>query len=793
MAKQGHKKTEHGKSKGAKDHKSHASRPHRPSIIELILFFWIVMILAALVWSVLPFRKSSRSSSHGTTQAGSTQSIPSYLQPDDQVYPQYAGSESCRECHPSEYDLWLPSNHRLAERNIDPAIDREAFDPPHSIRHASQISEARIQNGQYQLVTLGFGNRREAYPLERVIGNDPLRQFLVPRPKGKYQVTELAWDPHAKEWFDVYGDEDRKPGEWGHWTGRGMNWNSMCACCHNTRLRKKYHEADDSYSTVYAEMGVGCEACHGPSRDHVLWQRKHPNAPEGSDPTLKALHLTTNQWVHTCGSCHVRRGDLTGDFVPGDSFFDHYILITVDASDIYYPDGQVHEEDYEFAAFLGSKMYNAGVSCLDCHDPHRAKPLYEGTDQCMRCHNGSYTNAPIIDPDAHAFHEPNTPGYDCKDCHMPITVYMARHRRHDHGFTIPDPLLTIQFGIPNACNRCHTNETAQWSLEWVNKWYGKEKMQRRTRERAQWIARARQGDTNSIPHLLRLLKEESYPYWRAALVTMLSPWIDQPQVKEAVLAATKDPHPLVREKAWYALEPLVGEIRDPVVRSNAWQALHDPIRCVRVAAAWALKAELDLESQAAKELLHMLQYSADQPAGLLHRATFLVHRGKLKEAIQDLETAVRWDPFSAPLRHELAVLYDMAGRPQDALKQMEEACRLAPQNVEFRYRLALVWAEVGNIQKTVEILRQVVQLDPHHPRAWYNLGLALNQLGDAEGALDALERAETENPQDPRIPYARATILVQLGRMMEARTATRRALEIAPDFAPAKQLLETLP
>jgi hypothetical protein len=44
---------------------------------------------------------------------------------------------------------------------------------------------------------------------------NPLRQFLVPFPRGRYQVTELAYDPNHPDWFNVYGDEDRRPGELG--------------------------------------------------------------------------------------------------------------------------------------------------------------------------------------------------------------------------------------------------------------------------------------------------------------------------------------------------------------------------------------------------------------------------------------------------------------------------------------------------------------------------------------------------------------------------------------------------
>ena len=91
----------------------------------------------------------------------------------------------------------------------------------------------------------------------RQFGESPLRQFLIPGPRGSFQATELAFDPHRGDWFDVYGAEDRRPGEWGHWSGRGMNWNSMCASCHNTRLRKNYDAKTDTYATAMAEMLQG--------------------------------------------------------------------------------------------------------------------------------------------------------------------------------------------------------------------------------------------------------------------------------------------------------------------------------------------------------------------------------------------------------------------------------------------------------------------------------------------------------------------------------------------------------
>ena len=98
----------------------------------------------------------------------------------------------------------------------------------------------------------------ETYTAEFVLGHTPLRQYVVPVGGGRYQAADLTFDPAKKEWFNVFGDERREPGEWGHWRGRGMNWNSMCAHCHLTDYRKNYDAATDTYATTWREHGVGC-------------------------------------------------------------------------------------------------------------------------------------------------------------------------------------------------------------------------------------------------------------------------------------------------------------------------------------------------------------------------------------------------------------------------------------------------------------------------------------------------------------------------------------------------------
>ena len=718
----------------------------------------------------------------------------------------YSGSRSCESCHREQCREWQGSHHKWAERKPNASKDGAAFAPGQAVLSGQHSVIPRVQGGTFQFLGTGRNSTQEVFTVSRVIGESPLRQFLTPFPGGRLQTLEAAYDPRSNQWFNVYGEENRQPGEWGHWTGRGMNWNSMCASCHNTAVRKNYDPVSDSYHTTMAEPTVGCEACHGPLREHNEWQSRFGNSGK-KDPTLKKL--SPDQVTDNCGFCHSRRGDLTGEFKPGDRFSDHLRLELVDHSETFYADGQVHEEDYEYAPFLGSRMHQAGVRCTDCHNPHTAKTLLPGNWLCMRCHAGSYTNAPVIDPVAHSHHKvfgqspgstanPDLTAYgshdivesggECVNCHMPQTTYMQRHGRHDHGFTTPDPLLTKTAGIPNACNRCHADRDADWALKWCDEWYGS-KMKRPARERALIITAARKGDPSSSARLVELYRASDNPYWRAAAAGLLEDRSEDPAVRQLLLQGLNDTNALVRSGCVRALQ---REIEDPNVRSALTAALKDVTRSVRLEAAWALRASLDLSSKAAIELQDSLTLNADQPVGQAQLGGFALARGEPGAAAAHYQKAVEWDPGSAAIRRDYAVILAQLRHPREATEQLQAAARLEPTNAEYQFSLGLSWSDLGETSNAVQCLRQAVRLQPTFSRAWYNLGLALDSAGSTEEGLDALARAEATDPNDPGAPYAAATIFARLGKWKEARREADRALRIQPGLQAARDLLQTI-
>lgn len=688
----------------------------------------------------------------------------------------YAGSAVCRECHASVYQAWGGSHHALAERPWQVERDAEAF------RGGGPVGAGSVQafldaDGIAKLLPVWL-KRQDALVVSRVIGHQPLRQFLVPGPNGRLQVMDPAYDPAKREWFELHPTELRKPGEWGHWTGRGMNWNSMCAACHNTRLKKGYHIETDRYQTRMAEAAVSCEACHGPMQEHAAWRRAHPGHA-GAEPGRRPLNR--EQMADTCGACHSRRSELTGDFVPGEAFHDHYRLHGPGLDDAYHPDGQVREESFEYASFLSSRMHDAGLRCTDCHDPHRGKPLVLGNDLCMRCHGGSgAAGAPVIEPNAHSRHRPDSAGHQCTACHMPQTTYMQRHPRHDHGFTIPDPALTVAEGVPNACNRCHSERDAHWAAGVVREWYGEGPEQRPSARRARWLAMARRGDPSARLGLIELLRNESNALWSATICNHLERWSDHPEVQRLLVERCEHSSAWVREAA---VRALTTPARDEV--SAAQQAvrarLDDDSRSVRVAAAWVLCASIAETSRAGSDLRTQLDQVADQPVGRAQRSQYFFLRGEHNAALAEIRRALEWDAASAVYHHDLAMILAAKGDLAAAISALRQACTLAPRDALFQYKLALALHETGDRLGGLKALEASVQADPHFGRAWYNLGLAKHASGSSEEALVALDRAASLMPTDPAPVHARATIQAALHQPRELLQTLQQLQRLLPD------------
>ncbi len=687
-------------------------------------------------------------------------------------------SADCRSCHEEIFRSWADSHHALAHRSVDATKDATAFTPSRNFSQHGVDYQIAWNDGRPDFSEKHAARPVDKYGPEFALGHTPLRQYVVPVGGGRYQVAELAFDPARSEWFDVFGDEQRQPGEWGHWRGRGMNWNSMCAHCHLTDFRKNYDAAADTYASTWREQGIGCAQCHGElPAEHAQKKKGVPPA----DPAARA------RAQETCAPCHARNELLTGTVQPGVPYTDHYRLTLPTDAAIFYPDGQMRDEDFNYTSFLTSRMGGkAGITCLDCHDPHSGRPRLpvENNALCLQCHAAATKpNIPVIDPVAHSHHAADSAGNRCVSCHMPTTTYMQRDPRHDHGFLRPDPLLTKELGIPNACARCHSDQTVDWAIAATDRWYGA-KMESRQRVRTRGVVAAQAGAADAADTLTGLLATEDIPAWKATLLELARPFANtSPGIVAAARVALQDPEPLVRSAAVQVLGA------NEAARLALTPVLKDPSRLARLDAEWALSDRLAENSPERKELNAYLAVMADQPAGQARLGEDFFNRGRMVEAEAALRKATEWDQNSPGLFLTLGTVLNSLGRDAEAAAAFWRAAQTNHADANAAFSAALAFAGAGKLADAEMALRETVRRDPSRDRAWYNLGLLLAQAHRGADALQALGEAERLAPSVADYPYARATILWQSGDRAGTATAARRTLAIDPAHREAPELL----
>ena len=115
----------------------------------------------------------------------------------------------------------------------------------------------------------------------------------------------------------------------------------------------------DTFKTTWSEIDVSCEACHGPASAHIEWA----NLPEGSRPMdintgliVKTRNLDNKELLNVCARCHSRRA-IMGDYENNNDDLLNYMIPQLITQPIYHADGQILDEDYEYASFTQSKMF----------------------------------------------------------------------------------------------------------------------------------------------------------------------------------------------------------------------------------------------------------------------------------------------------------------------------------------------------------------------------------------------------------------------------------------------------
>ncbi|MFK7976092.1 MAG: multiheme c-type cytochrome, partial [Halioglobus sp.] len=462
-------------------------------------------------------------------------------------------------------------------------------------------SKFTTRGDEFFVTTDGETGKLEEFKVAYVFGVYPLQQYLLPLSRGRLQALSIAWDARpaqqgGQRWYHLYPEERIDSADPLHWTGPYLNWNTRCAECHSTDVKKNYSAAKRTFNTTFEAINVGCEACHGPGEKHVglantdtlagennagfpmsLSQRGTWFLPQGEKIAKRSTPLTKNTQIDNCGRCHARRGTL-GDYHYGADLLDTHRL-SLPQWPLYHPDGQINDEVYVYGSFVQSKMHQAGVVCSNCHEPHSLKLRAADNGVCTQCHMPAQYDAP-----KHHHHPENSTGALCANCHMPEQTYMGVDPRRDHSMRIPRPDLSMVMGTPNACNQCHTDEDAAWALGALRKW-GVNFRDTNTHS-GRLFERFARGDGSVIPLIAQLASNpKNAPIWRATAMEALG----QAGGRDALQSATTilyDDDPLLRVSTIRSLDFLPLNQRLQLLQP----LFNDEVTSVRMEVAASLAA-----------------------------------------------------------------------------------------------------------------------------------------------------------------------------------------------------------
>jgi predicted CXXCH cytochrome family protein len=369
----------------------------------------------------------------------------------------YVGSQACQSCHQEIFARW----QKTAMANIvrDPKVHPDAIIP--------DLAQADPQIVKFTKddVAFVYGSRWKQRYFKKV-GDDyfplPAQWNIETKKWSKYHVPDTG-DWWAKNYPDPAGDNSARP------TG------PLCDGCHSVDYNIETKKV--------SEWNVGCEQCHGAGSDHA------------ANPKLfNILNPARQNYVQandTCIQCHSQGQPLSNPikgkyydwavgYHAGLNLSDYWKLEEHKLGETtftHFADGTAHKNRMQGNDFVQSLMYNRGVTCFSCHDPHGSKNdamLRKPANQiCATCHGPGSQNGPhTATLEQHTHHPAGSPGSECVACHMPKIApelpggpFVASHTFH-----FVTPAATASMQIPNACNVCHKDKDTAWASTQLATW-----------------------------------------------------------------------------------------------------------------------------------------------------------------------------------------------------------------------------------------------------------------------------------------------------------------------------------
>ena len=508
---------------------------------------------------------------------------------------EYATSSSCHDCHADQHESWHQTYHRtmtqaatsasiaapvgefflsshgrefvITRTNNDFWVDMPdpEWERQMQLRNADLSRIANTPRVKRRIVMTTGSHHYQAYWIHGSAGADLHQVPFV------YHLEEARWipkessflhDPNSKAEFAV--------------------WNHNCIQCHSVAGQPRLNMRTGRFASHVVELGIACEACHGPSTEHVQLARRAALGGTAEDADVTGLtvnpqRLTKQRSAEVCGQCHGSffpknttdwwESGWRGQYRPGEeleatrtllrhitSSYDPKTQERFDQAgdSLYWQDGTARVGGREFLGLIESGCYQRGeMTCLSCHSMHDymdpddqlAKKM-DGNQACLQCHEPMRERI-----EEHTHHLPDSSGSQCYNCHMPHTSYALFKAIRSHRIDSPSAKTTWKTGRPNACNLCHLDRTLAWTAENLSRWYGQPPVdldaeRQEISDTAIWLLR---GD--AAQRSIAVWATGWEPARETAGTQWMAPYLTQ---------LMQDPYPVIRLMAHRSLRTLAG-------------------------------------------------------------------------------------------------------------------------------------------------------------------------------------------------------------------------------------------
>ena len=372
---------------------------------------------------------------------------------------------------------------------------------------------------------------------------------------------------------------------------------------------------------------------------------------------------------------------------------------------------------------------------------------------------------------------------------------MGVDARRDHSMRVPRPDLSLVMDTPNACNQCHQDKDARWSLDALRQWGVT--FSDTGRHPARAFARAIGGDTRVVPQLAQIAADpDAAPIWRGVAMEALG----ESGGREALQSATQmlyDDDPLLRASTVRALEFLPVHQRYQLLQPM----LEDDIKTVRMEVATSLASvpfdQISPEQVSALQTLfneytNTLAMDADMPGVQLQLGIFHVARGNGAEAEAAYREALYLNPQLIPAYLNLADLLRSRNKDNEARTLLRQALSIDAQNGPVLHSLGLLETRSGQPDLALDYLRQAAELENSGTRHRFVYAIALHDLGDATQALEQLKSLLRSTPENVDVLLALANYSSEQALREEALDYARTLTRIAPGNRHYQQLYKQL-